>query len=443
MTKTDHPRRHRYGVEAADGGGWFLIYDALVAVGGFALKCVAPFHRKLRAALEGRRGGVNSWKTSPFDDRPSILIHVASRGEYEAVCPLLDRLAESGSHRLALSFSSPSVEKPVMKRDDLWAAGYLPLDYFGEQIRLLTRLEPSLILISKHDFWPNMIRAAASLSIPVILINANFHSGTKRTLPVARSFNRSFMKRLEAVWTVSEEDARRVRPLLSTETDLSPLGDSRYDQGLIRAAGGRDQFAGLKESLGAGPVVVAGSTWPPEEKLIWPSFAALRKRAPGAKLVIAPHELGDEAFERNRREAGERGLSLGKYSDWQGGVVGEDVLYIDKMGLLAGLYAVGWAAVVGGGFGAGVHSVLEPAAHGLPVSFGPRRQVSNEASLLLAEGGGFLLGDAAGLEALWLGWIANPESYKQAAAAAHRVVLSRAGAVERLIERLQPYLVGR
>jgi 3-deoxy-D-manno-octulosonic-acid transferase len=436
-------RRSKWGLEGEVGGAWFDLYDSIVAVAGLGVRLAAPFHAKLRASLEGRKGGINRWRINSPDDRPSILIHVASRGEYESVCPLLDRLLLEGSCRVALSFSSPSVEKTILEREDLWACGYLPLDYYGEQLRFLTRLDPTVILISKHDIWPNMLRSAATLALPVILANANFHSRSRRRWPVLRSFNRHFLHSVAAVWTVSESDAARVKPLLSDHTELAVVGDTRYDQALHRAELGKQRFEALKKALGPGPVFVAGSCWPPEEAMIWPAFHAAIKKLSTAKLLLAPHELGDASFLRNKAEADSRGLGIKRLSEWAGEPISEPVIYLDSMGVLAEIYAVGWTAIVGGGFGKGVHSVLEPAAHGLPVAFGPHHHVSNEAGLLLEAGGGFMVEDAAGLEKLWLGWMDSSASYSAASKAALEVVLSRAGATDRVLERLQPFLVRR
>ena len=116
------------------------------------------------------------------------------------------------------------------------------------------------------------------------------------------------------------------------------------------------------------------------------------------------------------------------------------MLLVDRMGILAGLYAIGWAAYVGGGFGVGVHSVIEPAAHCIPVMFGPNHYVSNEATLLLKAGGGFVVQTASDVEQLWREWLENPEKYRIAADAADSVVSSREGVVDRLLEKLKPYI---
>jgi len=339
-----------------------------------------------------------------------------------------------------VSFSSPSAKPVVEATDGLWACGYLPLDYLLEQLRFLTAIEPKVVLIFKHDFWPNMIRAASALSIPIGLINANFHSKTKRHWPISASFHRSFMKYLSFVWTVSEDDSGRVNDLLGIGTELKAGGDTRYDRVLTRAEHGKIQFAGLKNQLASDRVIVAGSTWPPGEDIIWEAFAKLREREPRLKLVIAPHEPTAEAIARNRDKSAKYNLHIRLYSEIGESQIGESVLLVDKIGILSGLYSVGWAAYVGGGFGRGVHSVIEPAAHHLPVCFGHNHHVSHEASLLIAQKGGFVVRTADDLIELWGGWLKGDNSYQTAADAAYLVVKDKAGVTERLMRKLSEYI---
>ncbi|MBM3327960.1 MAG: hypothetical protein FJY67_00615 [Calditrichaeota bacterium] len=419
------------------GGGWYRFYDAMLPLAALLLKAASPFEGRLRSALEGRR---KAWRIEREDDRPLVLIHTASRGEFEGVMPLLDRLHSAGKVRLALSYSSSSVEKAVSARSDLAACGYLPLDFLDHQLRFLARLEPVLLLISKHDFWPNMLRAAAALNIPTILLNANFHRGSRRHFPFVKGFSRSHMKFLSAVWAVSDEDAGRARVFLDERTDLAVLGDTRYDQVLRRAEEGGARFASLREALGVGPVVIAGSSWEPDERIFYPVFAELQRKNPNARLVVAPHEVTSESLERNIESARREGLGVLRFSEWTGGAVEAEVLLVDRMGVLAQVYAVGDMAWVGGGFGKGLHSVLEPAACGLPVAFGPRHYVAHEAGLLIASGGGFVIMERESLQRLWGGWLASPETLKEASGRARQVVRERSGATDRILERLQTYL---
>ena len=431
----------RFSRKAIPGGFWFRVYDVAVPFGVLLANAASPFNRKLRDALHGHRAGIDGWEIGREDTRPCVLLHVASYGEFEGVRPLIDRLNEEQKYRVAVSFSSPSALKVVQSTDGIWARGYLPQEYLHHQLRFLGRLEPSIVLIAKHDFWPNMIRAAKALHIPVMLINGNFHPGSRRMLPLIRSFHRTFMKHLQAVWTVSEADAKRVEPLLSHGTELLAVGDTRYDRVRQRANSGRERFRELKEALGPGPVIVAGSSWQHDENICWTAFGEVMCSNPDARIVVVPHEVTPEAIERNLSAAAALGLKVRLFSDWTGGKIEERALLVDKTGILADLYTIGWAAHVGGGFGRGVHSVIEPVAHAIPVTFGPRHHVSHEASLLLKEGGGFVVRTAGELGQLWRKWLSEPESYDKAAEDGDRVVRSREGATERLMELIETYII--
>ncbi|MBM3327043.1 MAG: hypothetical protein FJY65_08710 [Calditrichaeota bacterium] len=435
-TEISHFIRRPYHI----GGGWFKIYDAALPIMSLVVHSAGLFHRRLGAALKGRRSGMNGWRIDQMDERPAILLHTASRGEFEGALPLIERLNATGLCRLAVSYSSPSVANLVANTPGLWASGYLPLDFFDRQLRLLARLEPNIILINKHDFWPNTLRAAAVLNIPVILINANFHSASRRAKPLIKQFSRRYMRFLKAVWTVSEEDASRAEEYIDRDVELHFVGDTRYDQTLSRARQGAERFAGLKTALGGGPVLIAGSTWPPEERMLWTVFADIQRADATAKLIIAPHELTPESQRRVFASAVEHRLTVKAFSAWRGEIIDEPVLFVDKMGVLAQIYAVGYAALVGGGFGKGVHSVLEPAANSLPTTFGPRCHNSHEAGLLIKAGGGFIIHNQADLYKLWNGWLVDNSSYKTASTQALGVVIARAGATARLLERIIPYL---
>lgn len=162
---------------------------------------------------------------------------------------------------------------------------------------------------------------------------------------------------------------------------------------------------------------------------------------PDLKLMIVPHEPTEEAIRHNQAQASKHGLRTELFSKLiKDRRIKPQVVIVDVIGVLADLYALGWAAYVGGGFGKGVHSVIEPAAHRLPVLFGENHHVSHEASLLLQTGGGFVINNETEFEAVLSKWLDDHEVYQQAAEAADTVVKSREGATERLLEWLKPVL---
>jgi len=422
------------------GGFRMKLYEAAIRIGTLLARIPALKNDKLRAALNGRGKGIRGWTIKTIDNRPVVMIHVASAGEYEGARPLIDRLQESGEVRIAVSFSSPSAMPAVEATEGLWAFGFLPMDYLIEQLQLLARLEPMAVLIFKHDFWPNLLRAASALKIPIGLINANFHAKSKRNFPIVRGFHKLFMKHLTFIWTVSQADSDRIEPLLTDKTELAVGGDTRYDRVLRRAELGRERFKALKTAFTNSKVIIAGSTWPPGEKIIYGAFANLRKQHPELKLLIAPHEPTTEALQRNMESAESIGATVTKLSQWQGESIKSNVIIVDGMGILADIYTVGWAAYVGGGFGTGVHSVIEPAAHGLPVAFGPNNHVSHEAGLLIKNIGGYVVETTSDLETLWGKWLVDPTDYNRVSESASKVVTDHAGVTEKLMERLKVYL---
>ena len=430
----------RFNREKAAGGFWFRIYDALLPAAYVLAKCASMRNKKLREALRQRKGGADDWQINPSNDHPVVMIHVASAGEYEGARPLIDKLVKAGSVRLAVSYSSPSAAMLVRNTAGLWANGFSPADFLRNHLELFARLEPDVLVIFKHDFWPNMLRAASMLEIPTGLVNANFHSRTRRYSFPARGFHRQFMKNLDFIWTVGTADLERIKPLVSCQTELLVGGDTRYDRVLQRARDNKSRFEELKEALGPGPVLIAGSSWQPGENIAWQAYTRLREKHPRLKMVIAPHEPDNETVERNRQSAVESGLTITMLSDWEHEKISANILLADRVGILADLYAVGFAAYVGGGFGRGVHSVIEPAAHKLPVTFGPNHHVSAEASLLLKTGGGSVVQNAEQLESVWGLWLADNDEYERASTAALKVVTDNSGATERIFEKLEAYL---
>ncbi|MFH0765538.1 MAG: glycosyltransferase N-terminal domain-containing protein [Calditrichota bacterium] len=425
--------------DARRGSFWFNLYDSLLPLIHAGARLAAMRNAKLRQGLQERRHIKGGWTVGDNRDGAGILLHAASYGEYEALRPLIEKLTDAGL-RVAVSYFSPSAQKAVASTPHLWAWGYLPIDYLDRQLALLGQLNPKAVLITKHDIWPNLLRAARILDIPTGLINGSFHARSHRSDLGARSFNRAVLSNFDFIWTVSDADTERVEPLLNSHTELKAVGDTRFDRVKQRALAGKERFANLKHALGSHPVIIAGSAWPKELEIVWAVFKELIKKNSNLKLIIAPHELNNGMLSQIDHLAVKDNLPLMLYSHWQGESIDKPVIVVDVMGVLAEIYTVGWAALVGGGFGAGVHSVIEPAAHGLPVAFGPRHQVSHEAGLLLQAGGGYEIKTNLELYKLWNNWLENNHTYHQASSAASEVVRSREGATELVFQKIMNLL---
>jgi 3-deoxy-D-manno-octulosonic-acid transferase len=183
---------------------------------------------------------------------------------------------------------------------------------------------------------------------------------------------------------------------------------------------------------------VAGSTWPADEAQLFPAFERLRRAMPNARLIIAPHEMTAPHLAAIERWASQANLPLARVDAPE--AADAAVVVVDRFGILGELYALASVAFVGGGFhDAGLHSVLEPAAFGAPVLFGPKHGKSRDASLLIAAGAAKAVGNAGTLASALDGWFTAPDTRTSAGESARALVQGNRGAAERsarLIERL-------
>jgi 3-deoxy-D-manno-octulosonic-acid transferase len=235
---------------------------------------------------------------------------------------------------------------------------------------------------------------------------------------------------MRAVGAVDEADAARLVTLGVDRTRVQVTGDTRYDQVWARAQSVDRASPLIAALVSPRPTLVAGSTWPSDEQVLEDAWRHVRTTVPTARLIIAPHETMDAhlaAIEAWTARAGLRSARLGAPEAGDA-----DVVVVDRMGVLGDLYALADVAFVGGGFhAAGLHSVIEPAAFGAPVLFGPRCTDSRDAGLLIAAQGGRSAENAQSLGAALSTWLGDTTARIEAGRRARALVESGVGAAER------------
>ena len=394
--------------------------------------------RSLRAR-RGIRSRYAAWGRAHRDaSRPLLWIHAPSVGEGLQARPVIDleRAAHPGL-QLAYTFFSPSAERFAASLGADFA-DYLPFDTAGDARAALDALRPRALVFSKLDVWPTLTREASRRGVRLGLISATLAEGSGRRSRIAASLLRSAYARLDAVGAIDAGDATRLVALGVRESAIQVTGDTRYDQVWQRAERADRAGALLAPLRSARPTLVAGSTWPADEAVLLPAWRTVRARVADARLIIAPHEPTPAHLQPIERWAADARLSLARLDEARAATA--DVVLVDRVGVLGELYALATAAFVGGGFhGAGLHSVLEPAAFGAPVAFGPRHDGSRDARLLIAAGGGAAAATAAALGdtlASWLGDGAVRQAAGHAARAVVREGLGAAGRSAALIDGL-------
>ncbi|RPH94102.1 hypothetical protein EHM69_08280 [candidate division KSB1 bacterium] len=397
---------------------------------------------KVKAGWEGRRGlpeRVAAFRKG-IGNKPVLLFHCASAGELEALKPISLEFDRS-KIALAVSHFSPSAKTALQNCSEFDFSDYSPMDFQKDVRAYLDALRPSVIAITKHDVWPNLVWEAHRRSIPVFLINGNFHARSLKLLPGLRHFHSAVYSELSGIFAVSEEDANRARRIVGNRAPVLVLGDSRFDRVLRRMAQQNGLSDYLKNWCAGRRVIVAGSTHEDDEELILPVLARLSSRIPDVLAVVVPHDPSPKAKLRIIRRSHECGLSIVDLDDNpEPGTQG--ALLINRTGMLADLYRIGQIAYIGGGFGKGVHSVLEPMACGLPVLCGPRIHVSYEAREASGEGIVKLVRNRKETERLVLTWLTDSFVLKELRNKASDYVRKRGGVSSKIAALLMEALRG-
>jgi 3-deoxy-D-manno-octulosonic-acid transferase len=421
-------------------------YRFAVRLGAALVPAAGLADAKARAGHLGRRGAaerLRGWAArARRPDLPLAWFHAASVGEGLQAESVLRRLGELRPDcQIVYTHFSPSAEA-LARRLPADVADYLPYDTPAAADALLDALRPDLLVFAKLDLWPELASRAAARGTAVALVAATVSPGSGRLRWPARALLAPGYRAVTHAAAVSDADAERLARLGVRRDRIAVLGDPRYDSvaARVHAVASNDpllRFGGPDE----GPLV-AGSTWPADEAVVLEAFGRVRRARPEARLVLVPHEPTAEHLASVERLAARLGLPAPVRLSAAVGPV--PFLLVDQVGVLAALYGAGAAAYVGGGFGrAGLHSVLEPAAWELPVTFGPRWENSRDAALLIQADAGMALdgSDPAGaLQMLWERWITNDDARRAQGRRARRVVEEGIGAADRTATSLLPLL---
>jgi 3-deoxy-D-manno-octulosonic-acid transferase len=426
------------------------VYRAGVRLGVALAPALGIFDSKLRAGIRARREAGDrllEWARWHRDEtRPTVWFHAASVGEGLQAEAVLRRLRGLGPDlQVVYTHFSPSAEQLAQKLG-VDAADYLPYDFPTSMDRLLKALEPELLVFAKLDVWPELSTRAATTGAAVAIIAGTVSPGSKRLRWPARVLLEPGYRAITAAAAISAEDAGRLARLGIPADRIEVLGDPRFDSVAERVSAVPAEEPLLRFGHGA-PTLVAGSTWPADERILLSAHALVRRTHPDARLILVPHEPTPDHLARVEQTAGAVGLPTAvRLSAAEGPA---PLVLVDEVGLLARLYGAGTMAYVGGGFGrAGLHSVLEPAAWSLPVVFGPQWRNSRDAELLQAARAAVALptGERYAIKALqqqWERWIADAGARESQGRRARQVVDKGIGAAERSAAMLQQLISTR
>lgn len=359
-----------------------VIYNIVIFLYQILLYVAAFFNLKARQLYRGRRQSL-----SKLDElkpaTPVAWFHCASLGEFEQARPLIEAFKTSFKHQILLTFYSPSgyeIQKNYPEADCIC---YLPHDNLAETRAFVEKAKPDLFFLIKYDFWLNLLSILHQSPCRLFLVSAIFRDKDI----FFRSYGKLFLRALTYFEHIFVQDAISYQ-LLKTYNlaKITVSGDTRVDSVLKRKAT-HPPLPLIEQFINQQPVLVLGSVWQNDLEIITPTLNHFKQPL---KIIVAPHAIKPANLTKTMAYFEKSGL---RYSNLKTIAKAElesaSILLIDRIGLLAGLYAYADLVYVGGGFGAGTHNTLEPAAYAKPVIVGSNSHKFNEITDLINLGGFF------------------------------------------------------
>jgi 3-deoxy-D-manno-octulosonic-acid transferase len=353
----------------------YLLYTALLAL---ALLLTLPYWivqmlraRKYRAGLGERLGKVPDRLRRTERGQPTIWFHAVSVGEVLAIGNLISQLEQRyPGARIVVSTTTDTGQRLARERFGASNVFYFPVDFPFAIRPYLGHLRPTIVVVAETEFWPNFLRLTKESGAKLAIVNSRI---SDRSWPGYRRFRRLLRRVLASIdlfLAQTEEDRSRLVDIGAPADRVQVSGNLKFDVTPPLPPAIVQSLRAAFEKTGAGPVVVAGSTMEGEESLLLRTFEIVRGSKPRAVLILAPrHPQRWEAVTELVRSLG---LPCWRRSLWSGEDLGGGVLVLDTIGELAGVYALGQIAFVGGSLVEhGGHNILEAAQYGIPVLVGP------------------------------------------------------------------------
>lgn len=387
------------------------------------------FNKKVKKMWAGERQAVKVLKEKVDPEARYIWFHAASLGEFEQGRPLIEHLRETHpEYKILLTFFSPSGYEVRKNYEGADIICYLPLDTIRNARRFLRAIKPVMAFFIKYEFWYNYLHILQYRGVPTYSVSSIFRPDQIFFQWYGRQYGR-VLKCFTHFFVQNMESKALLAKLGITDVDV--VGDTRFDRVLQIKEASKQLPIVEQFTAHAQKVFVAGSSWLPDEEIFIKYFDIHKDW----KLIIAPHVISDEHLSQIFELL--KGRRVVRYTEaTEDNVKDAEVLIIDCFGLLSSIYHYGTVSYVGGGFGVGIHNVLEAAVWDIPVVFGPNNKHFQEAQGLMLVQGGFEINDYQSFRDLMMRFETDASFLQNAGENAGAFVKSRAGATAKVMENV-------
>ncbi|MDX1940109.1 MAG: glycosyltransferase N-terminal domain-containing protein [Saprospiraceae bacterium] len=412
-----------------------LIYNIGIKLYHFYIQFASLFNPKAKLWVAGRKSWqtryAQDWQQINSKNAPIVWVHCASLGEFEQGRPVIEALKkENPAVKIILTFFSPSgyeIRKNYPSADYIC---YLPIDSKANARIFIELFQPTLAIFVKYEFWTHYLYTLERQGIPILLISAIFREHQL----FFKSYGKLFRDLLPRFWHIFLQNQASAALLESLNLhNFSVAGDTRIDR-VAQIAIEAPTFPIVDSFAKNACILVAGSTWPPDEAILLPF---INENLPADwKLIIAPHQINEQHLQQI-----EQGLEkeIIRYSQATTEIAEKvKVLLIDNIGMLSALYRYGRIAYIGGGFGAGIHNTLEPIAFGLPVIFGPKYQKFEEAMQLTKRGGAFAIENTEAFKMIFES-LQQSNFYEKTASTARQYITENRGTSAKILDFIKEH----
>jgi 3-deoxy-D-manno-octulosonic-acid transferase len=403
-----------------------LIYTFTIHIYNILIRVSSLFNAKAKLWVAGRRKIFKRLQAEIPSNANIAWFHCASLGEFEQGRPVIEAFAkEHPDFKILLTFFSPSgyeIRKNYQGADWVY---YLPIDTPRHARKFVEIVNPAFAVFVKYEYWFNYMKALNKADIPLIVISSIFRPG-QRFFSWYGGWQRKMLKNVRHFFVQNESSLKLLQKIDIHQVSLS--GDTRFDR-VYQIAQQKKSFP-LIEKFGDGQqVLLAGSTWPKDEDIV---ISYVKKQRPGIKFIFAPHEVHPQRIQALIEKQPEKCLRFSEAND--NNILSTNILIIDSIGILSHLYQYADAAYIGGGFGVGIHNILEAATFDNPVIFGPNYGKFQEAKDLIDLGGAFSISTEKEFFDILENLTTNNEFRNNTSQISRQYVEGKTGATKQIIE---------